>query len=66
MSFLRPENKRKERDSLAKDVSKFLEQGGTITMLDSSASRGDLSPKEMSNSSALRYKINKLRGAYGN
>ena len=64
-SFLTPAHKKKERDSLRKDVSRFISGGGVITVLDSSASRGDLTPKEMSTSSAIRYKLNKLGGTYG-
>jgi len=65
MGFLKPEDRQEERDSLNKDVERFLDSGGVITVLDMDASRGDLSPKEMSNSSAIRYKQNKIGGAYG-
>jgi len=67
MGFLKPEDRQEERDSLNKDVERFLDSGGVITVLDMDASRGDLSPKEeMSNSSAIRYKQNKIGGTYGN
>tara|TARA_B100000780_G_scaffold17901_1_gene11671 strand:- start:1174 stop:1377 length:204 start_codon:yes stop_codon:yes gene_type:complete len=65
MGFLTPSDRQAERDSLNKDVERFLDLGGVITVLDMDASRGDLSPKEMSISSAIRYKRNKIGGAYG-
>lgn len=65
MGFLKPEDRQNERDALNADVKKFLDKGGVITVLEMDAARGDLSPKEMSNSSAIRYRQNKIGGAYG-